>query len=92
MNQKMKQFQVFFTEFINKSDVNNSITTVDSRASSPRLPSEISDNFSDSEATIADNNFTSTKRKVIRTTGGLQRAARRGPRTRGGCAHRVVGP
>ena len=32
-------------------------------ASSPRLPSEGSDSFSDSEATIADNNFTSTKRK-----------------------------
>ena len=28
--------------------------------SSPRLPSEVSDSFSDSEATIADNNFTST--------------------------------
>ena len=30
-------------------------------ASSPRLPSEVSDSFSDSEATIAYNNFTSTK-------------------------------
>ena len=62
-----------------------------STTSSPRLPSEGSDNFSDSEATTADSSFTSTKQKVIRTRGGLQRAARRGPRTRGRRAHQVVG-
>ena len=56
------------------------------------MPSEGSDSFSDSEAKIADNNFISTKRKVIRTRGGLRRAAGRGPRTRGGCAHQAVGP
>ena len=54
--------------------------------------SEVSDSFSDAEVTKADNNFTSTKRKVIRTRGGLRRAARRGPRTRGGHAHQAVGP
>ena len=59
-------------------------------ASSPWLPTEVSDSFSDSEATIADNNFTSTKQKVIRTRGGLRRAARRV--RRGSCAHQVVGP
>ena len=57
-------------------------------ASSPRLPSEVTDSFSDSGATIADNNFTSTKRKVICARGGLRRAAR----TRGGHAHLAVGP
>ena len=57
-------------------------------ASSPRLPSEVSDSFSDSEATIADNNFTSTKRKVICARGDLRRAAR----TRDGRAHLAVGP
>ena len=56
------------------------------------MPSEVSDRFSVSEATIADNNFTATKRKVIRTRGGLRRAARRGPRTRGSRAHQAVGP
>ena len=61
-------------------------------ALSPRFPSEVSDSFSDSEATIADNNFTSTKRKVICTRGGLRRAAHRGPRTRSGRAHQAVGP
>ena len=70
-------------------------TTASSRstaASSPRLPSEVSDSFSDSETTITGNNFTRTKRKVIRTRGGLRRAARRGPQTRGGRAHQAVGP
>ena len=61
-------------------------------ALSPRLPFEVSDSFSDSEATMADNNFTSTKRKVICTRGGLQRAAHRGARTRSGRAHQAVGP
>ena len=61
-------------------------------ALSPRLPSEVSDSFSNSEATIADNNFTSTKRKVICTRGGLQREAHRGARTRSGGAHQAVGP
>ena len=60
-------------------------------AASPRLSSEVSDSFSDSEVTIGDNNFTSTKRKVIRTRVGLRRAARRDPRTRGSRAHQVVG-
>ena len=54
--------------------------------------SEVSDSFSDSEVTKADNNFTSTKQKVIRTRGGLRRAARRDPRTRGSHAHQAVGP
>ena len=56
------------------------------------MPSEVSDSFSDSEATVGDNSFTSTKRKVICTRGSLRRAARRGPRTRGGRAHQAVGP
>ena len=40
-------------------------------AASLRLSSEVSDTFSDSEATIGDNNFTSTKRKVIHISVGL---------------------
>ena len=57
-------------------------------ASSPQLPSEVSGSFS---VTIADDNFTSAKRKVTRTRGGLRRATLRGPQTRGGRAHQVVG-
>ena len=61
-------------------------------AASSLLPFEVSDSFSDSEATIADNNSTSTKRKFICTRGCLRRAARRGPQTLGGCANQAVGP
>ena len=60
--------------------------------SSSRSPSEVSERFRDSKATIADNNFALAKRKVICTRGGLQRAARRGSRTRGSGARQVVGP
>ena len=55
------------------------------------MSSEVSDSFSDSEVTIGDDNFTSTKREVIRTRVGLRRAARRDPRTRGSHAHQAVG-
>ena len=53
------------------------------------MPSEIPDSFSDSEATIADDNFTS---KVICTRGGLGRAAHRDPQKHGGYAPQAVGP
>ena len=53
------------------------------------MPSEIPDSFSDSKATIADDNFTS---KVICTRGGLGRAAHRDPQKHGGCAPQAVRP
>ena len=61
-------------------------------ASSPQLPSEVSDSFSDSKATIANNNFTSAEQRVIRIRGGLRRTVCRGARTRGGRAHQAVEP
>ena len=61
-------------------------------AASSRLPSKVSDSFSDSEATIADNNFILTKQKIIRTRAGLRRAARRVPRAHGGRPHQSVRP
>ena len=61
-------------------------------AASSRLPSKVSDSFSDSAATIADNNFILTKKKNIRTRGGLRRAARIVPQTHGGRPHQAVGP
>ena len=56
------------------------------------MPSEIPDSFSDSEATIADDNFTSTTQKGICTRGGLGRAAHRDPQKHGGYAPQAVGP
>ena len=72
--------------------LNISTFPMSTTASSSLLPFEVSDSFSDSEAIIADNNSTSTKQKFICTSGGLRRAARRGPQTRGGCANQAVGP
>ena len=56
------------------------------------MQSEIPDSFSDSKATIADDNFTSTTWKVICTRGGLGKAAHRDPKKHGGCAPQAVGP